>query len=109
MRGHFRIEARASIFVVVMPDDHHPVVMMPAVIAMFAILGACVAIAMPDDDGFGTGDRRGRYSNGNNRRNDISKLLHGVLFSSCAEIEHQTRDNVPPEPKENSEQMFSVN
>jgi hypothetical protein len=80
LRGHFRIEARASIFVVVMPDDHHPVVMMPAVIAMFAILGACVAIAMPDDDGFGTGDRRGRYSNGNNRRNDISKLLHDVLL-----------------------------
>jgi hypothetical protein len=82
MRGHFRIEACASIIVMVVLDDHHPVVMMPAVIAMFAILGACatIAIAVPDDDGFGTGDRRGRDSNGNNRRDDISKLLHDVLL-----------------------------
>lgn len=64
-------------------DDHHSVAMMAkAVIPVFAILGVCatIAIAMPDDDGFSTRDRRGRDSNGNNRRDDISKVLHDVLF-----------------------------
>jgi hypothetical protein len=64
-------------------DDHHSIAMMAkAVIPVFAILGvrATITIAMPDDDGFGTRYRRGRDSNGNNRRNDISKVLHDVLF-----------------------------
>jgi hypothetical protein len=67
-------------------DDHHSIAMMAKavipVIPVFAILGVCatIAIAMPDDDGFSTRDRRGRDSNGNNRRNDISKVLHDVLF-----------------------------
>ena len=102
-------------FVVVMAvlDDHHPVVMMPAVVAMFAILGACaaimIAIAVPDHDGFGTGDRRRRQTDGNDGRNDISKLLHGVLLLlSDTRIEHQAGRNVPERSGENSERMFRV-
>jgi UPF0716 family protein affecting phage T7 exclusion len=84
--------------VVPVPDHHHVIAMMaPAMIPMFAIvamftkLGArativiavatiVTAIALPDDDGFSTRDRRGRQTDGNNRRDDISKLLHDVLF-----------------------------
>src|SRR3981081_1324672 len=114
MRGHFQIEARASMFVVVMAvlDDHHSVVMMPAVVAMFAILGACaaiiVAIAVLDNDGFGTGDRRRRYSDGNDGRDDVSKLLHDVLLLRGTRLEHQARRNVPDRSGENSERMFRV-
>jgi hypothetical protein len=77
MRGHFQIEASTSMFVVVMvvPDEHNPVVVMPAVFAMLTILGAraavMLAIAVPDDDGFSTGDRRRRNANGNDGNNDI--------------------------------------
>jgi hypothetical protein len=69
-------------------DDHHAIgVMAPAMIpmfAMFTILGACatIVIVMPDDDSFSARDRRGRDSNGNNRGDDISKLLHDVLLLS---------------------------
>jgi hypothetical protein len=84
VRGHFQIDAYPSIIMVVpMLDDHHTIAMMaPAMIPMFTILGTCatIAIAMLDDDGFSTRDRRGRQTDGNNRRDDISKLLHDVLL-----------------------------
>ena len=64
-----------------MLDDDDPVVMMaPAVIPMFAKLGACAAIAVIDNNGFSTRDRWGRNSDGNDCRDDISKLLHDVLL-----------------------------
>jgi hypothetical protein len=67
-------------------DDHDPVVMMmPAMIAVFAKLSACATIAMVDDDGFSAGDRRGRQTDCDNRRDDISKLLHDVLLLRCAD------------------------
>ena len=84
-----------------MLDDHDLVAMaaMPAVIAMTTVFGACaiavVAAAALDHNGFSAGNRRGGNDNSGKRRKRISKLLHGVLFSSCAEIEHQTHDNVP--------------
>jgi hypothetical protein len=97
LRGHFQIEAGASIIVVVMLDDHDPVVMMPTMLAVFAILSAraTIAIAVPDDDGFGTGDRRRRQTDGNDGRDDVSKLLHDVLLLCGARIEHQAGRNVP--------------
>jgi hypothetical protein len=84
VRGHFQIDAYPSIIMVVpMLDDHHTIAMMaPAMIPMFTILGTCatITIAVFDDDGFSTRDRRGRQTDGNNRRDDISKLLHDVLL-----------------------------
>jgi hypothetical protein len=81
--------------VVPVPDHHHVIAMMaPAMIPMFAMftkLGArativiavatiVTAIALPDDHGFSTRDRRGRQTDGNDRRDDISKLPHDVLL-----------------------------
>src|SRR5437016_2497654 len=102
-------------------DDHHPVgVMAPAVIAMcakfamFAILGAGVAItiaiviAMLDNDGFGAGDRRHRNSNGNDGRDDISKLPHEVLLLCCKKISISPTGTFPGKTGEYSEQMFRL-
>jgi hypothetical protein len=74
-----------ALIAIMMPvlDDHDFVVMMaPAMITMFAKLGAraTVLIAMLDDDGFSTRDRRRRYSCRNDCRDDISKLPHDVLL-----------------------------
>jgi hypothetical protein len=72
--------------VVPVPHDHHAIAMMaPAMIPMFAMftkLGAraTIVIALPDDDGFSTRDRRDRQTDGNNRRSDISELLHDVFL-----------------------------
>jgi len=102
-----------------MLDDHHSVgvamtpAFVPAVIAMFAELGArpvaamMVAVApVPDHNGFGTGDRRRCDSNRAKSCNDVSKLLHAVLLG-YARIKPHTTGNVPGEFEENSEQMFS--
>src|SRR5450631_4772708 len=102
-----------------MLDNHYPVgvamtpAFVPAVIAMFAELGACAVAAMmvavaavPDHDGFGAGDRRRCDSNRAKCCNNVSKLLHAVLLG-CARIKPHTSGNVPGEFEENSEQPFS--
>jgi hypothetical protein len=65
--------------VVAVLDDDDPVMMAPAMIPMFAKLGAGAAIVI-DDERFSTRDRWGRDSDGNDCRDDISKLLHDVLL-----------------------------
>jgi hypothetical protein len=75
-----------SIVVVTMLHDHYPVVMMPAMITMPAMIahfgaGAVpVMIAVPNHDGFSTCDRWHRNGNRTKRGNDVSKLLHNVLL-----------------------------
>ena len=119
-RGHSRVvPVSGSVFVVTMPDHHDPVgvamtpAFVPAVIAMFAELGARVVAAMmvavaavPDHNGFSAGDRRRCDSNRAKSCNDVSELLHTVLLG-CARIKPHTSGNVPREFEENSEQMFS--
>jgi hypothetical protein len=112
LRDHFLCRASMIVSVVVMAmlDDNDPsVVMSPAMIAMFAKLGAravtMMVAAVPDHHGFSAGDRRSRDSNRAKCRNDVSKLLHTVLLG-YAMIKHRTRGNVPRESKENSEQAF---
>jgi hypothetical protein len=118
LQGHFLCRASiiGSVFVVTVLDDHHSVgvamtpAFVPAVIAMFAELGACaialMMVAVPDHDGFSAGDRRCCDSNRAKRCNNVSKLLHTVLLG-CAMIKHRTGGNVPREFQENSEQTFS--
>src|SRR6266568_3376061 len=82
---------RASVVMMTMLDDHHPVrvamappALMPAVIAMFAELGmravAVVVAAALDHDGLGVGNRRCRNRDRAKRRDDQSKLLHAFLL-----------------------------
>jgi hypothetical protein len=69
-------------------DDHSSIGMMaPAMIPMFAKLGmgAAKVIAMVDADHFSTCDRWGRQTEGNDCRDDISKLLHDIIFSCCVD------------------------
>jgi hypothetical protein len=97
-----------------MLDDNDPsVVMSPAVIAMFAELGARAVAAMmvavaavPDHHGFSAGDRRRCDSNRAKCGNNVCELLHAVLLG-CAGIKPHTFGNVPDEFEENSEQLFS--
>ena len=81
-----------SVFVMTMPDDHHPVAVVtmhafvPAEIAVLAVLakfgaGAAVMIAMPDHDSLGAGDRRRCNSDGAKGSNDVTKFLHDVFLS----------------------------
>jgi len=60
-----------------------PPALVPAVIAMFAELGASAEMTMAaflDDHGFGTGDRRRRDGDGGKCGNNVTKLLHAVLL-----------------------------
>jgi hypothetical protein len=73
----------ASVIVTAMLDDDHPVMMVPAVIAMFAKLGMCPEVTMaafPDHDGLGAGNRRSRDRNRAQCCNNVTKLLHDVLL-----------------------------
>ena len=95
-----------SVIVMAMPD-HHPVVMVPTVIPMPAVIamhfGTCavmVAVAVPDHDGFSTGNRRRRNSDRAKRGDNVSKLLHVVLLH-CARIKHRkTRERSPGTARE---------
>jgi hypothetical protein len=95
------ILASASVIVMAMPD-HHPVVMVPTVIPMPAVIamhfGTCavmVAVAVPDHDGFSTGNRRRRNSDRAKRGDNVSKLLH-VFLLHCARIKHRKRRERSP-------------
>jgi hypothetical protein len=67
-------------------DDHDLLVMttVPAAVAMTTEFGArtitVMAAAALDYDGFSTCDGRSCDGDGGERRDDISKLLHDVLF-----------------------------
>src|SRR5450631_2913846 len=105
--GHSRVvPVSGSVFVATMLDNHYPVgvamtpAFVPAVIAMFAELGARAVAAMmvavaavPDHDGFGAGDRRCCDSNRAKCCNNVSKFLHTVLLG-CARIKPHTSGNV---------------
>ena len=82
-RGHFALRVRhASIAVMTMLDDNHPVmVRMPAMTAMHFSAGAEMTMAaIPDHDVFSAGDRRRRDGDGGKCGNYVSKLLHAVLL-----------------------------
>jgi len=59
-----------------MLDDHHPVVVAPAVIAIPTVIMVPAMITMLDHDGLGTGNRRRRDGNGAKGGDNVSKLLH---------------------------------
>src|ERR1700759_3590481 len=95
--------------------DHDTVVipvtptLMPAAIAMHAVFRASAIPVMAtalDHDGRSAGNGRGRKSDRTERRDDITKLLHAVLLTKV-QIKLAVRRNVPMEPEENSEQVFS--
>src|SRR5205807_10306192 len=107
----------SSVFVTVVLDDYHLVgvtmmapALMPAAITMLAELGAC-AVAMMltttlDHVGLCARNRRRRDGDRAKRCNDVTKLFHVVLLD-WARIKHRIPTNVPQEPEENSEQLFS--
>src|SRR5580700_302243 len=108
-RGAILVSAfwrQPSVIVMAMPD-HHPVVMVPTVIPMPAVIamhfGTCavmVAVAVPDHDGFSTGNRWRRDSNRAKRGDNVSKLLH-VFLLHCARIKHRkTRERSPGTARE---------
>jgi hypothetical protein len=96
----------ASAFVTAMFDDHHLVVMAPAMIAMHPVITMHM-IVMPDHDGLGTCNRRRGNSDRAKRGDNVSKLLHVVLLH-CARIKHHSAGNVPGERQEIYERMFSL-
>ena len=67
-----------------MLDDHHLVVMAPAMIAMPTVIAVPevvpAMITMLDHDGLGTGNRRRRDGNRANGGDNVSKLPHVVLL-----------------------------
>src|ERR1700676_2337352 len=107
-----------SIFVMTLLDDHHlvGVVMTPAAmhaeVPMFAELGTrtkkmmLVGTAL-DHDGLGARNRRRRNSDNAKGSKNVSKLLHVVLLH-LVRINVAAERNVPGEPKENSERLFSL-
>ena len=96
-------------------DDHDlPVVMAPAFVAaevaMLAEFGTgaetvMVAAAL-DYRGFSAGNRRRRDGDRAKGCNNVSKLLHVVLLGWRG-IKPRMQRNVPAEPPENSERLFS--
>ena len=121
IRGHFRINAYASIVVIVVmpaPVHHPPIAMLtaPAMITMISMismvpkLGTCAteSITTVDHDVFSTRDRRGNEATGHNCRDDISELLHVVLLFSCVRINTGPAGTFPAESRENSEQLFRL-
>src|SRR3954454_16225894 len=103
------------VVVATMLDDHHLVVvrpptLMPSMITMLTEFSAgahAIAITMLDDGCLGACNGRHRDSNGAQRGDDISKLLHVVLLIKTSRIKLGWRRNVPQEIQENSEQPFS--
>jgi hypothetical protein len=93
-------------------DDHDLVgvtMSAPAMVAHFRAGAPTMMVAATlDDDGFGAGDRRRDDGGGDDGANDVSKLLHEVLQCELAGEEHHSRQNVPREEQEISEQPFRV-
>src|SRR5450432_2857460 len=102
---HFTRASR-SVAVSTMLDDHHAIVMPPALvpaeIAMFAELGTGAEMAMAaflDHDGLGAGYRRRRDGDGGKCGNDVSKLLHAVLLGVVGGLNGAVTRTFPGNPK----------
>src|ERR1700730_1161604 len=88
LRGHCRVDLGHLVAATLLDHDAVVIPVTPAFMpaAVPTDLGACaVPIAMVaatlDDDGLGAGNGRRRNRDRTERRDDITKLLHGVLLT----------------------------